>query len=156
MSPKSLLRHPHAVSSLKDLSEGHFHEVIDDVKAKELKKAKRVILCSGKIYYELLKEREENNVHVPILRVEQFYPFPEDRYKQLLQQYPKANEIVWCQEEPQNMGGFWFMHHHLSPLLDGPRKLKYVGRPAQASPSGGYLHVHIAEQLQIVARALDL
>ena len=155
MSPKSLLRHPLAVSDIKEFQDGHFQEVIDDSDPSLKDKAERVLLCSGKIYYELLEGRQKaKNPNIPILRVEQFYPFPEELYKKLLSSYPRAKEITWVQEGPRNMEGWSFMKEHLAPLLGKDQTLVYVGRAAQASPADSYMHLHLREQKRIVATAL--
>ncbi|OGQ22930.1 MAG: 2-oxoglutarate dehydrogenase E1 component [Deltaproteobacteria bacterium RIFCSPHIGHO2_02_FULL_44_16] len=156
MSPKSLLRHPRATSSMAELTTGTFCEILDETMLKSSKEMKRLILCSGKIYYELLAEREAQKImNVPLIRIEQFYPFHAKYLQTIFQRYPKIKEIVWCQEEAQNMGGWHFMKNQLVPLLDQKVKLQYVGRPPQASVSGGYLHVHEAEQKRIVTTAFS-
>lgn len=155
MSPKSLLRHPLCVSSLSEFQDVGFQEVLDDANPALKEKAQRIVLCSGKIYYELLEGRQKaKNPDIPILRVEQFYPFNEELYTKLLASYPKATEIVWCQEGPRNMEGWTFMKEHLAPLLAKHQTLIYVGRAAQASPADSYLHLHLREQKRIVAAAL--
>lgn len=152
MTPKSLLRHPLAISSLKDLSEGEFQVVIpevDDIKAKNVD---RVVLCSGKVYYDLLEKRRELKLeNVAIIRVEQLYPFPEKEVKAALQAYKQATKIIWCQEEPQNQGAWNYIYPELLPL-DG--KIVYAGRKASASPAAGYLSVHMQEQQDLVMQAL--
>lgn len=153
-TPKSLLRHPEAVSSWSDLSEGSFQEFIDDPKVELKKKAKRVILCSGKIYYELKTERDNLGLDIAIIRTEQFYPFHENMLRDILAQYKKLREVVWCQEEPQNMGGYWFMQQFLPGVLPSNVKFSYAGRYAKASPSNGYMHLHNERQMQIVHQAL--
>ncbi len=155
MSPKSLLRHPLCVSELKDFQDVGFQEVLDDPNPALKDKAQRIVLCSGKIFYELLEGRQKaKNPDIPVLRVEQFYPFNEELYTKLLASYPKAVEIVWCQEGPRNMEGWTFMKEHLAPLLGKHQTLIYVGRAAQASPADSYLHLHLREQKRIVAAAL--
>ena len=155
MSPKSLLRLPQAVSSLADFSEGRFHEVLDDPDTELHNTAKRVVLCSGKIYYELLKGRAAaKNPNVAIVRVEQFYPFPQGILTTILSAYKNLEELVWCQEEPKTMGGWWFMNQHLLPTLGAKMQLRYAGRPEQASPAHGYMHLHQSEQEKIVQMAL--
>ncbi|MBI4125881.1 MAG: 2-oxoglutarate dehydrogenase E1 component, partial [Deltaproteobacteria bacterium] len=152
LSPKSGLRHPQAVSSFDDFSKGSFEEVLDDPIAK--KSAEALILTSGKMYYELLAERTSRELDVPLLRLEQFYPFPEEKLKTVLGKYKKLRELRWCQEEPQNMGGWNFVKENISRILDQRVGLKYVGRPPQASTSGGYTHVHESEQRMIAHNAL--
>lgn len=154
MSPKSLLRHPQAVSPLKSFQDS-FQELIDDGDEGLKDKAKRVILCSGKIYYELFSGRQSvRNRNVPLVRVEQFYPFPKEQWINLLSSYRNATEVVWCQEGPQNMEGWAFMMENLTPLLAPHQKLIYVGRAAQASPADSYMHIHLKEQKRIILTAL--
>ena len=152
MTPKSLLRHKRAVSPVDALVADHFHEILDDPAGHE--RARRVLLCSGKVYYDLLERREEVDAKdVAIIRVEQFYPFPEAQLKQVLDGYRKAREWVWVQEESQNMGGWTFMEPRLRQLLG--RTVEYVGRDASASPATGSLAVHHREQRELVEAAID-
>jgi 2-oxoglutarate dehydrogenase E1 component len=154
MTPKSLLRHPKAVSPMSDFQNEVFHEILDDSDTTLKAKAKRVVLCSGKIYYELLQGREASkNANVAIVRVEQFYPFAGKTLAEVLASYKAATEFVWAQEEPQNMGGYVFMNQNLALIL-GDRKLTYAGRQPQASPANGYMHLHHQEQQKIVKLAL--
>jgi 2-oxoglutarate dehydrogenase E1 component len=162
MTPKSLLRHPQAVSSFSDFAERGFHEIIDDAffpaeGGAGLKgSVKRVVLCSGKIYYELAKAREKSGTNdVAIVRLEQFYPFPQNILERTLKTYENLEDLVWCQEEPQNMGGWWFLCQHLGTHF-GKIKVRYAGRPEQASPAHGYMHIHQNEQEKICANALGL
>lgn len=157
LTPKSLLRHPRSVSTFDALSKGSFQPVLDDHHVTDPEKANRLILTAGKIYYELLHEQEAKAITtVPLVRVEQYYPFPEEALRQVLARYPHVKTVVWCQEEPQNMGAWGFLKDRLRPLLDGKQRLEYVGRPPQASVSGGYLHVHEAEQQHIVSTGLGI
>ena len=111
MTPKSLLRYKLATSTLEELAKGHFREVIPEIDA--LTKVKRVILCSGKIYYELLEKRREHEItDIAIVRIEQLYPFPYEELKSVLSQYIAAKEVVWCQEEPMNQGAWYICHRH--------------------------------------------
>ncbi len=142
MTPKSLLRHPQAVSTLSELQSGRFQEIIGDA---EVENASRILLCSGKIYYELLEKRRATGAKdTAILRVEQFYPFPEALLREALSRYPAEAGITWVQEEPENMGAWRFMRCRLNELSD--RKAAYIGRPASASPASGYLALHRKEQ----------
>ncbi|MCE3230430.1 MAG: sucA [Alphaproteobacteria bacterium] len=158
MTPKSLLRHPKAVSSLKDMEVGtYFQTVIPDPAITGLK-AQRVILCSGKVYYDLVQEREKQGIqNVAIVRLEQYYPFPHTTLLEVLAPY-KAAQFVWCQEEPMNMGAWAFLDRRLENLLIelGAQQTRsaYVGRAASASPATGVLSRHKAEQEQLVAEAL--
>ncbi len=158
MSPKSLLRHPLVASSWKDFSEGQFQELIDDTDPTLKEKAKRLVICSGKIYYELLEARKSSkNPDVALLRVEQFYPFPKEEWTRILNSYKSVQDIIWCQEGPQNMEGWSFISQHLTPLIVSQKpsaKFFYVGRQMQASPADGVLSVHVKEQKRIVATAL--
>jgi 2-oxoglutarate dehydrogenase E1 component len=147
LSPKSLLRNKDAGSPLEDLTKGSFKTVIGEVdKSIDAKKVTRVLLCSGKVYYELVnsrKERKANNV--AILRVEQLYPFPHKAFATEMKKFPNAQEVIWVQDEPQNQG-YWFQiqHNILENMLPG-QKLAYAGRPASASPAVGYLEKHVAQ-----------
>lgn len=153
MSPKSLLRHKLAVSGLQELAEGHFQNVIPEVDALKADKVRKVVFCSGKVYYDLLTKRREQNLQdIAVVRVEQLYPFPEKEVAAELKTYSKAKEIVWCQEEPQNQGSWTFIAPYLSSLLSG-QKLTYAGRKASASPAVGYLSDHVKEQAKLVEDA---
>ncbi len=155
MTPKSLLRNPLATSSLTDLSEGEFQIVIPEVDQLKPAAITRVVICSGKIYYELLaKRREEKLDHIAIIRIEQLYPFPVDACKKALGLYKQAKQIVWCQEEPQNQGAWIAMQPYISQLLANGQVLGYAGRAASASPAVGYHSVHEKEQHDLVAQAL--
>jgi len=155
MSPKSLLRHKEAVSSLDDLATGRWQNVIPEVdNGIEAKKAKRVIVCSGKVYYDLLAYRREQKINdVAILRLEQQYPFPHDEYKAEVAKYPNATEVVWCQEEPQNQGAWYRLRAYLRSDIDANKVLWFAGRPISASPAVGYSAMHVVEQKQLVEDA---
>jgi multifunctional 2-oxoglutarate metabolism enzyme len=155
MTPKSLLRLPQAVSSLDQLSTGGFLPVIgDSINPAEVQ---RVIVCSGKVYYDLLAELEKNNTgRIAVLRLEQFYPFPHSLLQRWLASYTNAQEIVWVQEEPQNMGGWSFVRPHLEELLGEDQVLRYAGRRASASPATGSYTLHQLEQRQFLQEALSL
>jgi 2-oxoglutarate dehydrogenase E1 component len=155
MTPKSLLRLPAAVSSLDQFTAGGFLPVIGD--AVDAAGVARVLLCSGKVYYDLAAELEKNNTgKVAILRLEQFYPFPLSLLQRWLASYTKAQEIFWVQEEPQNMGGWNFMRPRLEALLTDNQELRYVGRAASASPATGSYTIHQLEQQAFVKEALSL
>jgi 2-oxoglutarate dehydrogenase E1 component len=152
MTPKSLLRHKKAVSPVEDLTQGHFHDVLDDPAA-EPERVRRVVLCSGKLYYELAeRQAEQERRDMAVVRVEQFYPFPEELLQQVLGRYRRAKEWVWAQEESQNMGGWTFIEPRLRALGFAA---EYVGRDASASPATGSLKVHLREQKEIVEAALQ-
>jgi 2-oxoglutarate dehydrogenase E1 component len=151
MTPKSLLRHPMAVSSLKDLTHGQFSPILGDAEATT--SAKKVIFCSGKIYYQLIARRQQINADdTAIIRVEMLHPFPEKALEAVIGRYKKATEWTWVQEEPENMGAWQFMRPRLAPLLKKP--LDYVGRNAAASPATGFPKIYKMEQDGIVDRAI--
>jgi 2-oxoglutarate dehydrogenase E1 component len=154
MTPKSLLRHKEAVSPLTELADGQFRNVIGEVDALDAKKVKRVLVCSGKVYYELLAyRREHKRDDVAVIRLEQQYPFPHDDYKAAVATYPGAREVVWVQEEPQNQGAWYRLNFYLRSDLDARKSLYYAGRPVSASPAVGYTAKHNAEQRQLVEDA---
>jgi 2-oxoglutarate dehydrogenase E1 component len=159
MSPKWILRHRLATSSLEDLANGGFATVISDdqVKAEQVK---RVVLCSGKVYYHLYEERERRGLdQIALVRIEQLYPFDEGRLEAVLRQYSRCRDVLWCQEEPMNQGVWYNLQHHMRAVLariDDKRYLRYVGRDAAASPATGYLSTHLEEQQRFIDKALDL
>ncbi|ABI57949.1 2-oxoglutarate dehydrogenase E1 component [Alkalilimnicola ehrlichii MLHE-1] len=157
MTPKSLLRHKLSTSSLEDLSEGQFQPVIDDPDGVTASKVKRVVLCSGKVFYDLLDARRKaERDDVAIVRVEQLYPFPEDALAGLLRdRYGKAKEVVWCQEEPKNQGAWYSSNHHFRACMKGTQSLGYAGRTASASPAVGSAKVHHEQQRGLVDQALN-
>jgi len=152
MTPKSLLRHKQAVSPIEELTTGHFQEVIDDP-AVDPARVQRVVLCSGKVYYDLLDRRQqENKTDVAIVRVEQFYPFPVEPLRHILDRYGENKEWIWAQEESLNMGGWTFMEPRLRAMSYA---VKYVGRDTSASPATGSHHVHVREQKELVTAAIS-
>jgi 2-oxoglutarate dehydrogenase E1 component len=154
MTPKGLLRLKQAASMLRELAEGAFQPVLDDARA-DKEQVRRLILCSGKVYYDLAgHELRESAKHVAIARVEQLYPFPVEEKKALVASYPSLAEVVWVQEEPQNMGPWRAIRHRLEENLPEGVRLRYVGRPWRASPSEGYPTAHLGEQDRIVREAL--
>jgi 2-oxoglutarate dehydrogenase E1 component len=156
-TPKSLLRHPRCLSSLDELAEGRFEPVLDD--RLDPARVRRIVLCSGKVYYDLLKAREEaRRDDVALVRLERLYPFPAGEISTLLERYPQQAELVWCQEEPRNMGAWRFLRERFldGEVVAGGRQLRYVGRDASASPAPGQLRVHLAEQEALVRAALRL
>jgi len=154
MTPKSLLRHPRVISHRADFTDGRFHVALDDDTVADKDAIKRVMLCSGKVYYELVDFREKNQISdVAILRLEQFYPYPKDAVQSLLKNYSKAKEVVWVQEEPQNMGAWNFLRYRLSEDLSTHQILRYAGRPESASPAAGTLKQHIETQERLVREA---
>jgi len=152
MSPKSLLRHKEATSTIEDLAEGRFHNVMDEIDDLDRSKVQRIILCSGKVFYDLLAARRERQLnHIAILRLEQLYPFPEQELLQILTDlYPNVVDAVWCQEEPMNQGSWYASQHHLRRVIQRHKvdvHLRYVGRDSSAAPAAGYMALHI-EQLE--------
>jgi len=157
MTPKSLLRLPAASSTMPELETGGFRPVIDDSGVSDKSAVKRVVLCSGKVFYDLQAAREEAGTSdVAIVRLEQFYPFPAAAIEEIFAAYPNANEIVWTQEEPQNMGAWTFVEPRLTNILPKGRDLRYVGRDASASPATGSYAIHNLEQAKLVAEALTV
>ena len=173
MTPKSLLRLPAATSTIDQLTGGGFHPVIDDQSygtgsygtgsasdrfADETRsRVQRIVLCSGKIYYDLAETRKQSGAdRVAIVRLEQFYPFPGDLLRELIGSYPQATELVWAQEEPKNMGGWTFMEPRLEHLLRGRFRPRYASRPASASPATGSYHLHQLEHAKLIEEALTI
>ncbi len=154
MTPKSLLRHKLAVSSLEELANGEFQHLIPDAKAGP-KKVKRVVVCSGKVYYDLVEDQAKRGQEdVAIVRVEQLYPFPRELLSVELKRYGGAREVVWCQEEPQNQGAWYQIRHHLKSCLGDKQCLHYAGRTRSPSPAAGHFAQHVEEQTRLVADAL--
>jgi 2-oxoglutarate dehydrogenase E1 component len=155
MSPKSLLRHPRAVSTLAALAEETFHTVLGDPAEPTPSAVQRVLVCSGKIFYALEKEREERERReVAILRVEQLYPFPGRELVELVRRYPATAEVRWVQEEPKNQGAWQFVASLLRTALGETRDLQYIGRDEAASPATGSYKIHQAEEAAILDEAL--
>ncbi len=152
MTPKSLLRAEHASSPKEDFLKGRFEEILPGPKVGSSSKIKRVIFCSGKVYYDLLKYRDEHKIdNVALIRVEQLYPLHETKLKSMVKSFPKNARFVWCQEEPENMGAWTFIEPRLRKLFD--REIGYAGRDAGASPAVGSLARHKREQAQLTADA---
>ena len=155
MTPKSLLRHKLAVSSLDELARGRFQAIIPEVDDLKASKVERVVFCSGKVYYDLLEARRAANIDtVALVRVEQLYPFPRIEYEAQIAHYAYAREVVWCQEEPENQGAWYQIHHRLMAPLKPRHALVYAGRPASASTAAGHHATHVAEQKALVDAAL--
>ncbi len=153
-TPKSLLRHKDAASPLSEFTKGTFQTIIPDNKLLKGDKVKRVIACSGKVYYDLSKKREEKGADdVAIIRVEQLYPFPHKAFGAELKKYPNATEVVWAQDEPQNQGAWFFVQHYIHENMLEGQKLGYSGRAASASPAVGYSHLHQEQQKALVEGA---
>jgi len=159
MSPKSLLRHKEAISTLEELALGKFHLVIPEVDDLDNKKVKRTVLCAGKVYYELLAERRARGLdNIAIVRIEQMYPFPEQELAEVLSAYPKLQDVVWCQEEPMNQGCWYASQHHMRRTLDrmgASLGVRYVGREASAAPAAGYMALHLRQQEALINEALE-
>jgi 2-oxoglutarate dehydrogenase E1 component len=150
MTPKSLLRNKDATSPLAEFTKGGFQTVIPEHRELKADKVKRVIVCSGKVYYDLAKKRDEAEEQVAILRVEQLYPFPHKVFAAELKKYPNLAEIVWAQDEPQNQGAWFFVQHYIHENMAEGQKLGYSGRAASASPAVGYSHLHQEQQKALV------
>ena len=155
MTPKSLLRHPMATTPVSVLTDGSFQSVMDDASVEDPLEIRRLILCSGKVYYDLVgSELRKEAATVAIARVEALYPFPEDEISSLAGRYPNLEEIIWCQEEPGNMGALSFVGPRLRAAISRTVRLRYVARPERASPAEGHAHAHIREQTRLVQEAL--
>ncbi|RCU52594.1 2-oxoglutarate dehydrogenase E1 component [Corallincola luteus] len=155
MSPKSLLRLPAASSSLDELSNGRFHNAIREVEDIDPKNVERVVLCSGKVYYDLAEQRRKSEINnIAIIRIEQLYPFPHECLAEIFKDYQHVKDFVWCQEEPQNQGAWYCSQHHFWTAIPKGASLVYAGREASAAPAVGYASVHIAQQQALVNDAL--
>lgn len=152
MTPKSLLRQPEAASPIEQFTTGGFQPVMSDIQfVADATKRSRVLLCTGKVYYDLAAERKKlDDSSAAIIRVEQFYPFPKNLLVEELSRYSSATDIRWVQEEPQNMGGWTFMEPRLLRLLTSKQTLRYIGRPSSASPATGSHTIHQMEQQRFV------
>jgi 2-oxoglutarate dehydrogenase E1 component len=154
-TPKSLLRSKDAASSLEDLTEGTFQTVFGETDPLDPKKVTRVLLCAGKVYYDLRNARREQQLdHIAILRTPQLYPMDDRRLAEELKKFPHMKELVWCQEEPENQGAWYAKHHRLVELVRKGQSLHVASRPASASPAVGSAAVHAEQQKKIVATAL--
>ena len=160
MSPKSLLRHKLAKSTLDDLTTGHFKVVLEDAWDHDPKQIERVVLCSGKVYYDLYDYRAHNEVqNTAVIRVEQLYPFPEKELEEMLAPYTNLKTVVWCQEEPMNQGAWYCSQHHMRHVLHNVNPklfLHYAGREGSAAPAGGYMSRHLEEQSKLVEDAFSV
>lgn len=156
MSPKSLLRHKHAVSTLEDLVDGHFKTIISETNVSIIaEKVTRLVLCSGKVYYDLIEAREHNNPNnIAIIRIEQLYPFPTANFQAEFTKYPNLTTLVWCQEEAQNQGAWYQSRHNFTQFKPEHIELTYCGRPASSSPAVGSLAKHLEQQKEVVEKAL--
>jgi 2-oxoglutarate dehydrogenase E1 component len=157
MTPKSLLRHPLAISSLEELASGVYQNMIDEIDDINPANVERVVFCSGKVYYDLLQERRKLELNnIAIVRVEQLYPFPHKEMDEIMARYQHVRDFVWCQEEPQNQGAWYCSQHHFWEAIPKGANLKYAGRKASAAPACGYLSTHNKEQAALVADALTI
>jgi 2-oxoglutarate dehydrogenase E1 component len=160
MSPKSLLRHKLATSTLEELAEGRFRTCLDEIDDINPKKVRRILLCSGKVYYDLLERRRAEEIDdIAIIRIEQIYPFPHTFLGKILEPYKGAKDIYWVQEEPMNMGAWYSSQHHMRKVahdLNPKWHLEYAGRDHSASPAAGYMALHLEQQEKLIRDALDL
>lgn len=155
MTPKSLLRHKLAVSALTDLTQGKFHTVLSEIDELNQEKVTKLVLCCGKVYYDLLqKRRDEQLNHIAIIRIEQLYPFPKKMLQQVLAKFPQAKKVVWCQEEPQNQGVWFSSQHNIKDCLQADQTLSYAGREFAAAPAVGSPILHAKQQQALVEQAL--
>jgi 2-oxoglutarate dehydrogenase E1 component len=156
MTPKSLLRHELSVSPLIELSNSGFQRVIDEIDDIKPANVERVVFCSGKVYFDLLKTRRADALaNVALVRIEQLYPFPVEEYKQVLARYPNAVDVVWCQEEPQNQGAWFQIRHRLQEIAGEKRPVYYAGRAPASAPATGVAKQHEFEQQRLVQTALN-
>lgn len=160
MSPKSLLRHKEAISTVEELANGRFYNVLDESDEIDKDKVERIILCSGKVFYDLRAARRDRGIeNIAIIRLEQLYPFPEAELVEVLSEYHNVRDAVWCQEEPMNQGAWYSSQHHMRRVFFGLNPniyLSYAGRDASASPAAGYMALHLEQLENFVNQALDL
>ena len=158
MSPKSLLRHKEAVSTLEELAHGHFHNILDETDDLDKSAVQRIVFCSGKVFYDLRAARRERGLdNIAILRLEQLYPFPETEMLDTLASYPNIIDTVWCQEEPMNQGSWYASQHHIRRVIHRHKVdvyLRYAGRDGSAAPAAGYMALHVAQQEKFIDEAL--
>ncbi|KEI35134.1 2-oxoglutarate dehydrogenase E1 component [Francisella sp. W12-1067] len=155
MTPKSLLRNPMAVSSLEELSKGHFESVIDDKKAKA-DEVKKLILCNGKVYYDLMLKKQDVYADTAVVRIEELYPVPNEKLEEIFKKYENAKKIVWLQEEPQNKGAWYHVRHFIERILGDDQKLLCVARERSSAPAVGYHAMYVKQQEEIVNKALEI
>ncbi|GAB3374700.1 2-oxoglutarate dehydrogenase E1 component [Azotobacter armeniacus] len=161
LTPKSLLRHKLAISTLEELAQGSFQTVIDEIDPIDPKKVERLVMCSGKVYYDLLeKRRAEGREDIAIIRIEQLYPFPEEDLAAIMAQYTKLKHVVWCQEEPMNQGAWYCSQHHMRRVASAHQQkglfLQYAGREASAAPACGYASMHAEQQEKLMQDAFTV
>ncbi|MEO1202497.1 MAG: 2-oxoglutarate dehydrogenase E1 component, partial [Pseudomonadota bacterium] len=157
MTPKSLLRHKMSVSPLESLSDGAFELIIPDAEPRKPEDTRRLVFCSGKVYFDLLEAREVHGMtDVALVRIEQLYPFPIPEYAEIIERYKHVDSIVWCQEEPQNQGAWYQIRHRLQEPLGKKQTLYYAGRPGAAAPASGIFKVHLQQQQALIEAALGI
>ncbi len=157
LTPKSLLRHKMSVSPLEALSSGAFELIIAEAGTIDVKKTRRLVFCSGKVYFDLIEAREVHGIDdVALIRVEQLYPFPVTEYAAIIAKYPHVEEIVWCQEEPLNQGAWYQIKHRLQEPLQSSQQLYYAGRLSAAAPASGIVKIHLQQQQELVEAALNI
>ncbi|MCB1600797.1 MAG: 2-oxoglutarate dehydrogenase E1 component [Xanthomonadales bacterium] len=157
MTPKSMLRHRLSTSTMDDLTSGEFQRVIPDSMMADAGQASRVVICSGKVYYDLVEEHDKSQIKdVAIVRIEQLYPFPREELKAELARFPNARTIVWCQEEPMNQGAWYQIRHQLKASISAEQKLHYAGRDRSPAPAAGNTNTHNREQAALVNEALSV
>jgi 2-oxoglutarate dehydrogenase E1 component len=157
MTPKSLLRHKMSVSPLSDLSTGRFELIIQEIEPIDVRKTRRLVFCSGKVYFDLLEAREVHGIDdIAIIRIEQLYPFPIEEFAATIESYSHVEEIIWCQEEPLNQGAWYQIKHRLQEPLQDHQQLYYAGRPGAAAPASGIFKVHLQQQQALVEAALGI
>jgi len=157
MTPKSLLRHKMSVSPLSSLSDGEFELIIEDLAVDDAKKVSRLVFCSGKVYFDLLEAREVHGLEdVALIRIEQLYPFPIPEFAEIIERHAHVENVVWCQEEPQNQGAWYQIRHRLQEPLADDQSLYYAGRPASAAPASGIYKVHLQQQQALIEAALGI
>jgi len=156
MTPKSLLRHKLSTSRFEELTQGYFQTTIPEIDPHKDDDIERIVLCSGKVYFDLLEERRKRNLdNVAIVRIEQLYPFPRKELIAITERYRNAHEVFWCQEEPRNQGAWYQIHHHLRACIRTDQALLYSGRPASPAPAEGYYTSHLEQQKKLVDHALS-
>jgi 2-oxoglutarate dehydrogenase E1 component len=157
MTPKSLLRHKLSVSPLTSISDGAFALIIPEVDDLPVEKFRRVVFCSGKVYYDLYEAREPHGIDdVALIRIEQLYPFPIPEYAALIEEYAHVQDIIWCQEEPENQGAWYQIRHRLQEPLRQEQQLYYAGRAGATAPASGIYKVHLKQQQALVNAALGV
>jgi 2-oxoglutarate dehydrogenase E1 component len=154
-TPKSLLRHRLAVNELSDFIDGEFQPLISEIDDHKESAVKRIVLCHGRVYYDLLARRRENKRDdVVIIRMEQLYPFPVAKMRKEIERYPNAKEIIWCQEEPMNQGSWFTSQHHVRNIITEDVVLQYAGRPFSAAPAVGYPGLHAKQLDDLINEAI--